>query len=47
MDYNVFALIFTKTFSLCINLHICQNTDDVIVVITKNQAVKKFWKLIK
>ena len=33
---GLFALIFNETFSLCIKLHIYWNTDDVIVVITKN-----------
>ena len=31
-----FAFIFNEAFSLCIKLHICWNTDDVIEVITKN-----------
>ena len=35
------AIIFNKTFFLCIKLHICCNTDDVIVLITKNYAVEK------
>ena len=33
---GLFAVIFKETFSLCIKLHICRNTDDVIVVISKN-----------
>ena len=35
------ALIFNETFSLCIKLHICWNTDDVVVVVAKNEAVEK------
>ena len=33
---GLLATIFNKTFSLCIKLHICWNTDAVIVFITKN-----------
>ena len=33
---GLFALIFNETFSLCKKLDICLNTDDVIVVITRN-----------
>ena len=38
---GLFALIFNESFSLCIKLHTCRNTDDVIVVITNNLAVEK------
>ena len=44
---GLFTLIFNETFSLCLKLHICWNTDDVIELMTKNKAVEKFWKLIK
>ena len=33
---RLFALLFNKIISLCIKLHICCNTNDVIVLITKN-----------
>ena len=42
---ELFALIFNETFSLCIKLHICWNTDDVLAVITKKQAVEKILKI--
>ena len=38
---GLFALIFNETFSLSIKLHMCGSTDDVIAVITKNNAVEK------
>ena len=41
---GLFALILIEPFSLCIKLHICCNTDDVIVVTTKNEAVEKILK---
>ena len=41
---GLFALNVNETFSLCKKLHICGNTDDVIVVITKNKAVEKIMK---
>ena len=41
---GLFELIFNETFSLCIKLHICWKTDDVIVVITKNKAVENILK---
>ena len=41
------GLLVNKTFSLCIKLHICWNTDAVIVNITKIKQLKKFWKQMK
>ena len=41
---GLFALIFNETFSLCIKLIICWNTDDVVVVITKNKAAENILK---
>ena len=39
--YGLLGIIFNKTFSLCIKLHICLNTDAVIVLITKIKQLKK------
>ena len=41
---ELFVLTLNESFSLFIKLHICWNTDDLIVVITKNEAVEKILK---
>ena len=41
---GLLAIILNKTFSLCTKLHICWNTDVVIVLITKIEAVEKILK---